>query len=77
MAFIQNGQVLNLQSFAQKKKLSETDVAKLSNRLTDVYSQNQSSQRYSTRIGDRPIVVNPSGSLKQALDGLLGAEAKV
>jgi hypothetical protein len=77
MAFIQNGQVLNLQSFAQKKKLSETDVAKLSNRLTDVYSQNQSSQRYSTQIGDRPIVVNPSGSLKQALDGLLGAEAKV
>jgi len=76
MAFIQNGQVMNLQSFAQKRKLSETDVAKLSNRLTDVYSQNSASERFSTRIGDRPVVVNPSDSLKQALDVLLGASTQ-
>ena len=71
MAFIQNGQVLNLQSFAQKRKLSEAAVANLSDRLTEVYKQNLSSERFSAQIGDRPVVVNPSGGLKQALDNLL------
>jgi hypothetical protein len=63
--------IVNFKTLADEKGLSPNSLLQLSNELKKAYITHQDEPRYVTRISDREVVVIPSTSLLDDLEGVV------
>jgi len=70
--WIEDGdKIVNLKSLADEKGLSPNSLLQLSDELKKAYIAHQDEPRYVTQISDREVVVIPSTSLLNNLEGVV------
>ncbi len=69
--WIENGQMKNLRSLAEEKHLEPKVVEALVEKMRRAYSRHDEDGRFSTKVGDREVVVHPSDQFEHELEGIL------
>lgn len=71
IAWIKNGQVKNLHSVAKEKGIQPMVLQGISEELRAAYEKNQNTDRFSTVIAGKSIVVTPCDSLKSEVANIV------
>ncbi len=71
IAWVQDGEIFNLKSIADKKHLSASLIEKTTGELSKAYKRSQEAKRYSTTVGSYSCLVTSSESLGQDVDSII------
>ncbi len=71
IAWIENGKINNLKSLVEDQHVDPQRVQALADRLKQIYEANQQDRRFSTRIGDRNVVVTPSDKFRHEVRNVI------
>ena len=65
IAWIEGGQIKSFKTLVEEHGMSNTDVAKLSDQLREIYTRHHDTEHYRAMIANRDVVVTPSKPLEQ------------
>lgn len=71
IVWIQGGKVHNFKSLTAEKNLPATTFQILSDKLRDAYEKSGTTDKYSTNIGGRKVIVNPSDTLSKEVHDII------
>lgn len=71
IVWIREGKVHNFKSLAAEKNLPATTFQLLSDKLRDAYEKSGESEKYSSTIGGRKVIVSTSGSLSKDVHDII------
>ncbi|MGW8271804.1 MAG: hypothetical protein ACWGN7_00295 [Thermodesulfovibrionales bacterium] len=71
IVWIQGGKIHNFKSLATEKNLPATTFQILSDKLREAYEKSGEVTKYSTSIGGRKVIVNPSETLSKDVHDII------
>ena len=71
IAWIEDGEVMNLQALAQKTGVSPAVLQSISENLRKAYEKNLDAERYKTEICGKSVVVTPCEDLKREVENII------
>ena len=71
VAWFQDGKEYSFKTLMEEKNLSPQRVQSLSDKLRDVYTKHRDDPRYSARLADHTVMVNPSASFADDVSSVI------
>jgi hypothetical protein len=71
VAWIEDGKVMNFQSLAKEKGIATTELQKLGEKFRSAYERSMTTQRFTTTIAGRNVVVTPDPELGKEIEKVI------
>ena len=72
MAWIEEGKVCNFKTLSEEKAVSQQQIVKMVDALTEAYKRSDSENRFSAQIGETNVTVTPSPDLAKEVRNIIG-----